>query len=467
MRFWWAGVFLVGALLHSPHSEAADSTPARPNILLVMVDALRADHLGCYGYERDTTPFIDQLAATGMRFAEATSSSSWTTPSVMTTMTSLLPRQHTVITTKRTLPPHITTLALELKKRGYHTVAVTVNPCASAKLGFGRGFDVFDDFTILLNVELNVFDALGTAEKKSIHRIPTSRKISDLALGYLRDAPAGKPWFLFLFYFDPHGDYTPPKRYAKMFDPDYRGPATGRVYGGPAAGYTYQYPSPADLNHVIALYDGEIRYTDDEFRRFFRKATDAGKVSDNTVTVITSDHGEEFNEHGGTKHGRTLFEEVVHVPLILHWPRRIAKASVSRRQVGLIDIMPTLLTAAGQPVPAACTGTDLLTLTSGNGTPEERTMHLHVKSVGEACAQRTATWKTILDIEADSLASYDLAQDPGEKHPLDAGGDGLALRKWNQAAEGQYARTAPASSEKAPTLSAAQVKALKSMGYVH
>jgi len=465
----WAFAVVAIGIAYGEEAEEKEL----PNIMLVVIDSLRYDHLGCYSYERDNTPFIDQMAAEGVLFERAYSTSSWTTPSVMSMFTSVLPRMHTLISMSNRLPEDCTTLATELRKLGYATIGVSVNPCGAGHLGFDRGFDLFDDYSVLLDIQLNVFDVMGIEQRKSLHETTTSAQLTDLALAHLRKVPEGKPWFLFLFYFDPHADYVPPRRYVEMFDPDYAGDATGKVVGKE---YTYVFENPRDLEHVKALYDGEIRFTDDQFRRFAAAAADEGLLGDNLLTLIVSDHGEEFNDHGGIQHGRTLYEEVVRVPMIMHWPRVLPAGRRVKQPVQLIDIMPTLLSALKADVPEQCFGANLLPVISGESFLV-RPLGLHVKSVGHKASVMNLPYKAILDLPEERVSIYDLKNDPLERdflHPDAIGESAEAsdlvkrLAEWNNAMELQYRRrTEIAGDDEKPQLTPQQIEALRSMGYLH
>lgn len=465
------GAFILAFLC----AAAPGSAVPRPNILLVVVESLRADHVGCYGYSRDTTPAFDGLAKEGVRFAQMISTSSWTTPSVMSIFTSELPHSHGVINVQSKLSKDTTTLAAELKRQGYTTIAVLVNPCAAAGLGFDRGFSTYDDFTVLLKVELNAFDAVGSKGSRTINDCTTSRELVDLALQYLDKAPKGKPWFLFLFLHDPHADYVPSREYASMFDPSYVGKATGKVIGIKDS-YTHVYPDKRDLEHVIALYDGEIRYTDDQFRRLWQSMGAKGLCNENLLTIACADHGEEFNDHGGLQHARTLHEEVVRVPLIMHWPNHFPKGKAIKDQAQLIDLMPTILSQIGADVPKQCAGSDLSAVIAGRGTVARQDVALHLSTgLGEACALRRPTCKAIVNLKTGSRELFDLIKDPGEQSPLSdeqiqGNGEFVAflnqLIAWNDAEQGALKALVP--SQKAePKLSTEQMDALRSMGYLH
>ncbi len=446
----------------------------QPDILLVVTDCLRADHVGAYGYKRKTTPFTDRLAGQGTLFKNAYSVSSWTTPSIMSLFTSLPPRGHGLLDTKCRLPEGIQTLANELKKKGYATYGVLVNPCAAGRLGYDRGFDLYDDYTVLLDMEVNKGLSFITGKMETVPSLTnstTSEEITDLALKILSSHPKGKPWFMFVFYFDPHDDYVPPQRYIKMFDPHYKGKVTGRVYGGKAGLQNYVYPDKRDLQHVVALFDGEIRFTDDQFKRFYQTAQRKGYIGKDTLTIITADHGEEFNEHGGNKHGRTLFEEGVKVPLIFHWPGKYPKRTV-KGQVQLIDIMPTVLAKIGSKIPGQCTGIDLNPVIAGKRKLNGREIFFHLYIKYKLSGAKSVRYKAIRDLVSNSTFLYDLLKDPLERRPLKkitkAAGQFInRFHKREALVQKLYTANTKNKKRKKPVLSKRQLKVLRSLGYLH
>jgi arylsulfatase A-like enzyme len=315
---------------------ATDAAAARhPNVLLVSIDSLRADHLGSYGYPRDTTPSIDRLARRGALFETAISSASWTVPAHMTMLTGLPPEVHGVNDRFSALSPDAVTLAEALHGAGYQTAAFISGPTVMAQYGFAQGFDLFDDRMV----------EVGRTQ-------PTSPGLLELVEGHLdrwSDAGRHAPFFVFLHMWDVHYDYAPPEPYDRLFDPDYAGDLTGhdfeqnaRIHAGMDA---------RDLQHLIALYDGEIRYTDEHVGRVIERLR-ALHALDDTIVVVTSDHGEEFFEHGLKGHAKTLYDEVLHVPLVISYPRGVRFAQRIHAQVRTMDLAPTILGLAGVAAPA-------------------------------------------------------------------------------------------------------------------
>jgi arylsulfatase A-like enzyme len=341
-----AGVLWALAGAGRPLERSAPG--ARPNVLLVSIDSLRADHLGGYGYARDTSPAIDALAREGVLFEHAISSAPWTVPAHMTLLTGLPPELHGVISARQKLAPDATTLAEVLQGAGYETAAFVSGPTVMASYGFDQGFASYDESM----VEQRPRHAGGSV---------TSPGLTDLVSGWLRrwsEAGRRAPFFVFLHMWDVHDDYVPPAEYARRFDPDYTGDLDARGFEmNPRLKPSMD---PRDLQHLIALYDAEIRYTDDHLARILATVRALG-VLDDTIVVITADHGEEFFEHGQKGHAKTLYDEVLRVPLVVRYPRRIAFGRRVGAQVRLMDVAPTILGLARVPAPDGFGG-DVLAL---------------------------------------------------------------------------------------------------------
>jgi len=305
-----------------------------PNILLVSIDSLRADHVGCYGYERDTTPTMDRLAAEGVRFETALAPTSWTLPSHVTMFTGIPPHHHHVTLDNRQLAADVKTLAEVLSGEGYRTGAIVSGPYVSARYGIAQGFDDYDE---------SIIPALGET-----HTTVVAPKLEAAVKGWIdawREEPGEQPFFLFLHMWDVHYDFNPPAPYDRMFDPGYSGSFSGKRFI--ESGEVNPNMDPRDLEFILAQYDGEIRYTDEHLGRII----DYLDELDNTIVVVTADHGEEFFEHGHKGHRRSLYDEVLLVPLIIRYPARIPAGTVVEAQARLMDIGSTILSLAGVSQP--------------------------------------------------------------------------------------------------------------------
>ncbi len=331
-----------------------DGVVSPPHVILISIDTVRADHLGCYGYARDTSPNIDALARESVMFSQAFAQASWTLPSHMSVMTSLYPPVHGVQEDDRALGDGVATLAQVLESGQYETAGFISWVYVGKSFGFARGFGEFH--------ELIHRDRLRMASGGGAF---LAEEITDRAITWL-EKPHPDPFFLFVHYFDPHMDYVPPPPYDRKFDSDYTGPAQGtHAWLGR---YIKYFPVPPatlpqrDREHVVALYDGEIAYTDAHLGRLL-KAIDEEIGLNNCLLVLMSDHGEEFGDHGSMEgHGWTLYDEVLHVPLIMRLPGGRHAGQVIETPTELISIAPTILSAAGLPIPARFQGDDLLPL---------------------------------------------------------------------------------------------------------
>ena len=392
----------------SEEASEADATgdarvdpTSRPNVLLVSIDSLRADHLGCYGYERDTSPVLDALAEEGVLFEQAMSSSSWTLPAHATMFTGLPSSTHVLTDSEHgVLSASLPTLAEHMRAGGYRTAAFWRAPFLEPSFGLDRGFDVYVDCA---NVNKR-------GEKSKARNDVSGGTTVDRVAAWL-DEDGAEPFFLFVHLWDVHYDYLPPEPYDSLFDPDYEGKADGRVSRLNSKRF-----GERDVEHVVALYDGEIAWTDHNIGRLIEELDARGHLA-NTLVIITSDHGEEFYEHGEFGHRKALFEESIAVPLILVQRGELPTGLRIAEPVGLVDLAPTILHAAGlDPMPGAF-GRPLQEFVRAPETPAadrpvvaELTTHLAV---------RGQDWKVLLDVEDDRLIGlWNLADDPGEEHNL-------------------------------------------------
>jgi arylsulfatase A-like enzyme len=390
--------------------HAAEGPADRPNIVFIVTDTVRRDHLGCYGYSKDTSPNIDALAKNGIRFDKAVATSSWTIPSLMSMFTGLPPTLHQATSYERKLAPGIHTLASVLKDGGYQTAGFTSNPSAGKQFGFSRGFEIYDDYTISMASMDNILEE--NAKPKTVRNMSTSPTLNRLAVNWLENKRRkDAPFFLFLLYIDPHGDYAPPAPYDSMFNKDYRGSTKGNIYESVKREY-----SAEDRNQIIALYDGEIRYTDHHIGLVLKKLEDLG-LSNNTLIVFTSDHGEEFWDHGGILHGHSLHDELVRVPLIFSWPERLKPGILDGWQ-STQSVMATVLDAAGVKIPEQNQAPSLWKAVTG----VRETSQVYVFSETEAEGQslnsiRNAAGKLIIDLKTGRRIAF-AASDNAEKQDV-------------------------------------------------
>jgi arylsulfatase A-like enzyme len=397
-----------------PPAQAAAADPSRPlrNVLLISLDSLRADHVGAYGYGRDTSPNFDRFAKEGVLFRNAIATSSWTLPTHLTMFTGRSQLSHGVVVDTRVLPESIPTLGEIFHEAGYATAGFVSGPYCGPQYGYGRGMDTYLD----LSAE---FGGKGAEARGAI----LSPKINEMGLDWLERLDGKQPFFLFLHYFDIHYDYVPPAPYDAMFDPDYTGTMDGTkfierhdVHAG---------MDPRDLEHIVALYDGEIRFTDFHVGKVLDRLREKGLL-DSTVVLILSDHGEEFFEHGNKGHHRTVYEEAVRVPFALRLPGGVHARKEIPAQVSTMDVFPTLLDAAGFTLPSDLEGESLAAWLGGKESTREAVFSdfYDKKGFNLQVARRTPERKTIQHFnrithpKKGPFEEYDLAADPVEKRNL-------------------------------------------------
>ncbi len=350
-----------------PSQEEKQALPAGKqealyNLLVISIDTCRADHLKCYGYNEDTSPHLDQLAREGVLFENLTAAASWTVPSHMSMFTSLYPSAHGVQTFRDTLGEGVPTLAQCLAGSGYVTAAFVTGPMLNRCFGFNRGFQSYDDFTANPTF----------VQRGGIHNVVTSPVITDLATQWLKKH-SQEPFFLFLHYWDCHDDYTPPAPFNEKFDPGYKGKEHGRYLFYRQDDIT-AHISVMDLAHLMALYDGGIAYTDEQIGKVLQVLQDL-RLSEKTLVIVLSDHGEAFLEHGKILHGNSLYEEALHVPLIMRLPGVIPAGKRVSGNVSQVDLMPTALGLLRQACPPQVQGIDLSPVILGDKPVPERLIY--------------------------------------------------------------------------------------------
>jgi arylsulfatase A-like enzyme len=377
------------------------NVPHGPNVLLIVVDTLRSDHLGSYGYVRKTSPNIDRLARESILFKSSISQAPWTLPSVATILTSLYPSVHEAKDFSRKLSSRLITLPEILMDHFYETGGIISGDFVSSHYGFDQGFGFFDEESIC-----------G-------HKGISSPSVSKKAIGFLRKKKKEK-FFLFLHYFDPHFNYVSHDKY--HYSPNY----TGRLSSGEDIGELRKMRnnlSPDDIDYLVALYDGEISFTD-EYIGFVLEELKALNLYDNTLIILTADHGEEFMERGWLGHSTTLYSEQIAVPLILKSPKRKKGLSFDNH-VGLIDIMPTALELCGieKNDKMVMQGVNLLELIEGRTLREKGAVFSEVSYIDEGIRafKQSAVWKQwkiTRNMKDNSYELYNIELDRDERNNL-------------------------------------------------
>jgi arylsulfatase A-like enzyme len=318
--FAWAALFALAAC--SAGDVEREAAPR--NLILISLDTLRADRLGAYGYERDTSPALDALAARGARFETVIAESNWTLPSHVTLMSGLPPQIHGVVIPNQAPSADVPLLAEVLRARGFRTLGLTAGRFLTRRYGFDRGFEEFDD------ADLSFAKALAIARQRLV------------------EFDADDRFFVFIHSYDVHCPYDPPEAYARRFQTRPKSdhvPTRGRC-GNPH--FNRMALTPGQARFLSDRYDAGIRHADDLLAQFLADIGRRGRLDD-TLVVVVSDHGEEFMEHGKVGHRGTLYMQSLRVPWLMAGPG--VPEVVIDEPVGLADVMPTLLELLGVPAP--------------------------------------------------------------------------------------------------------------------
>jgi len=392
-------------------------------VILISIDTLRADHLGCYGYPKDTTPHIDALAADGALFTDAYAPSSWTLPSHVSLLTSLSCFRHGVNLETDRMEEARTTLADALHADGFLCAAVHGGGFLSPLYGFSKGFDIYRR----AEDSLWTSDAAGQVAAAAVDWIETNKE---------------RDFFLFVHTYQPHDPYIPPAPYDTKFQDaptSLKMVNLGGHLGGPRA--IFKPLSEAERRAVVGLYDGEVGYTDAALVGALTAKLKALGIYDDALIVLVSDHGEEFFEHGNWLHGHSLYDESLKVPLIIKFPGSKYRGKRIGSFVRLIDVMPTIMeafdiTADGLDLD----GRGLLDVLRRREKKDRRVLaHLAGGVLNNSVPARTSLTdgrtKVILNRPYDAAAAafflfpppavpeveaYDLAADPGERTEIAA-----------------------------------------------
>ncbi|MBI5184936.1 MAG: sulfatase [Nitrospinae bacterium] len=416
-----------------------DKITKLPNIIIYLADALRADHIGCYGYEKMTSPHIDEFALDGILFENAVSQAGWTQPAVASIFTGLYPSSHRVTNIKNALNENFTTMAELLKEKGYITGAFIKNPLVSQEVGFSQGFDTFR--------------LVKHAERENL---------TQLAADWVANS-GSSPFFLYVHALNPHEPYDPPKTFYEKFAVDYSGKVNGKVSTLKALknGKWPEKVTEADIEYLISLYDAEIAHADDAFGRFMDALKKQGMHQDSLI-IFMADHGEEFYDHGSFSHGQSLYSELTHIPLILKLPgnsNRGKRASGIARQ---IDIIPTVMDIIGSP-------TSLGDGQSLTGQLEDTASNANVLGISEQGALRSAVIYNgykLIKTRGEKFEFYNLLTDPREKNNI-FGADEVMEGYLGQALfKRQMLFQEATKQEKNVELSKDLKKQMKSLGYL-
>jgi arylsulfatase A-like enzyme len=427
----WPGKDLSLPLIGIP-VLSAPTTFVRPNFILVSLDTLRADAVSVYGAERRATPNLDSFAKDAVTFLDASTTYPTTTASHMSLFTGLYPGAHQVLEWPTRLKPDVPTLPDLLAQAGYRTGAVTENGMLFANAGFVRGFDSYDEVTDKLRE-----DTPGWAAE-----------VVDRGIAWLQKYPQ-EQFFLFLHTYQVHEPYLAPEGYD-------------------------QFPLPEDTPYrkYQQAYKAEVLYTDHQMGRLLAALKPLG-LSQNTVVIFTSDHGEAFGEDGKLTHGYSLHEEAMRIPLLMRVPGRMQSGLRITAPVSLVDLLPTMTSLAGVSNPKILQGRSLLAAAAGQSDASlvDRKLYMQRRipdNKGDQFAIRVGTQKWLIGPGIEDVERFELSRDPREENGItsdaiiETGAD--LLREYQQASQdiaSSYGENAGASD-----LDAATRDRLRALGYI-
>lgn len=406
---WGTGVAVCAVIIvvATTTSTAKPAATGPRNLILISIDTMRADCLGCYGYPRATSPRIDRMAAEGVLFEDASATSPWTKPSHASMFTGLYPNRHGAIGADRLLEDDHVRLSSLLSERGFQTASV-MNCFWMTRHGLDKGF-----------------------EDQNWVKDPQDRRnqseVTETAIRWFDQRDREKPFFIFLHYYDAHGDYVSQPRYERMFAGPYEGPADGSTGQLCKHEWGMMTLNEQDMGHIQDLYVAQVRQLDDQLGILFDYLSKENLL-DESLVVITSDHGEEFLDHGGVLHGTQQYQEVLRVPLIFRGPG-IPQGVRLKTPVSLIDLMPTCLELLGVPVPNSLDGLAVQTLWQDPASSlGPRLLYSEADTVfpkpfdsridfavGPNRIVRNDRFKLHYNIDTEEFRLFDLVEDPGER----------------------------------------------------
>jgi arylsulfatase A-like enzyme len=426
-----------------------------PNVLLVVLDTVAAEHVGYELPELGHTPHLDRLAREAVTFRRAFSTAPWTQPSVASLFTSRMPSSHGVVRIRHVLPPSAVTLAERMSAAGYDTAGFVTHSLLRRQLGYAQGFRYWNESNI------------------RGHDGITSQEVTDAAIAWLEGRPGDQPFFLFVHYFDPHFAYQ--HHPAHDLTAGYAGPLRSGMDIWKLREMRDRL-SPADVAYLVGLYREEIAFTDEHLGRLLETLRALG-IEQQTVVALVADHGEEFMRRGWIGHTRTLYDELLRIPFVLRLPGRFEPRRVDV-PVSILDVAPTLLEAAGAEPDPEAQGISLLPYLRAGAPPvpaHDLFAEVSYTAPKEDVRQEQTVFQTALirgelklvhDLAAGRFSLYDRSSDPGERsdriasHP-EAEALRRALLAWEETRGAPDAATATFLEP-----SEAELEQLRALGYV-
>lgn len=413
-----AGVFWALLAIVALSGTAWAQPPVPRAVVLVTIDTLRADSVSFAGYDRNTTPFLSEMAEDGVVLDRAYAPSAWTSPSMASLFTGLYPTSHGVtagvfsrdrsVLRQPVLSEQLTTLAEAFQGAGWTTVGVPSNRHLSKELGFAQGFDHYLDRAYFMAAPRVAAKTREQLRRAFGREWPTSWK--------------EQPVFLWIHFFDPHAPYGARQPWIASFAPSFlqKPDAFPAGVAWPELKRRFPHPGPVARQRMLPLYDSEIAFVDQQLELL---ADDLSLDDPDVLFVLTSDHGEEFADHADLGHGHTLYEELVRVPLLVRWPAGLPDGHKSSDVVGLHDLYPTLLELAGVTPPESPQAFSFVDVLRGKARETQRPAYFELNSRDGArpslIGMTDGEWKVIRGRGAGAPAElYHLAEDPGEEDDL-------------------------------------------------
>ncbi|MBT3222272.1 MAG: sulfatase, partial [Proteobacteria bacterium] len=438
-RLYWFGLLLLATNVGFLSSCRCSSPRPDPNVVLIVIDTLRQDRLGVYGHNRDTSPQLDKLGAKSVVYERAYSQAPWTTPSIGSILTSRYPSQLGIDKGRTGLSRKERLVSELLANKNYRTGGVISHSYCGKRWDFHQGFEVFDESNVL-----------G-------HDAVTSAGVTDRAIEFVDTIATTEPYFLFAHYFDPHFAYLEHEGHSFGDGAGYKGPITSdmKVH---ALRKISRRLSPDDVEELLRIYDSEVAITDAQIGRLIEHLHRRGDLN-NTLVVVTADHGEEFLDHQRWGHTTHVYEELIRVPLIVHYPDQ-QRGRVST-PVALIDILPTILATVGMDTPRKVEGRNLR-----GDLSAERVLFSETNKGAQLSVAIRGCHKLIVDHEGKPAELYDLSKDNDEtnnialQYPKLVAELSRKIRRWSK----KNSETKKSGTK--VNLSDEEVQQLEALGYV-
>jgi arylsulfatase A-like enzyme len=477
----------------APRDEQRSAEPVtaaatgKPNVVLVLIDTLRADHLGCYGYSRPTSPHIDAFAKEGVQFLQNFSQSSWTKPATASLLTSHYPSMHQCYLEQQKLPETEVILPQMMKRAGYQTAVFSGNPWITPDYGFDRGvdhfFSTYDERFARVTLFMNtlkrlsklfgdnafVYNRIKMAVQGELSTTARDDVTTSEAVKWLQ-THHDKPFFLYMHYMSPHHPYDPPPPYDKFVPDRSIKPVT---YYPKKSYFFFEHGDPLpqkQRDDMIARYDGDILFADHAFGDLLAELKRL-HVLDDSIVVLIADHGEEFYDHQNWGHGQSIYNELINVPLVIRYPAALPAGTKIGATTMSVDVVPTLLDLIGAPPLPTAAGKSLVALAKGAASDREPEAYSElIYKYGAARGVVDDQSKLIDYTKGDEHKQelYDLGTDFHEQHDLAASQPAkldpldkqlAEVRSWAEKRQASAAAEVQIDDEKA--------KRLKALGYLN